>query len=179
MFPPMGGASRYHSPVAILLGRIIDYNKHCQVPFGSYVQAVHENLPTNTQNPRTIGCIYLRPRLGDHVVHELLSLNSGKIITRRKVTVIPITDEVIARVEHFAKRDGMKPDLVFKNGRGEPILDLDLIAGADHALENNPVDYETDDMKPLTKITKTKMIITTLRMKSWMMKKSPKKKYNN
>ncbi len=37
LFPAKGGVSSYLSPHVILGGRDIDYNKHCQVPFGAYV----------------------------------------------------------------------------------------------------------------------------------------------
>ena len=35
MFPPKGRVSSYHSPQAIVNGKIIDYNKHCKFEFGS------------------------------------------------------------------------------------------------------------------------------------------------
>ncbi|MGC9213443.1 MAG: hypothetical protein ACP5F2_08285 [Athalassotoga sp.] len=58
LFPAKGGVSSYLSPHVILGGRNIDYNKHCQVPFGAYVQAVQENNPKNTNAPPTIDAIY-------------------------------------------------------------------------------------------------------------------------
>ncbi len=61
MFPAKGGISPYYSPRVLLGGQDIDFNKHCQVPFGAYVQANQENDPKNTNAPRTIDAIYLRP----------------------------------------------------------------------------------------------------------------------
>jgi hypothetical protein len=49
LFPAKGGVSAYLSSYTIMTGRNLDYNKHCQVPFGAYVQANQENKPTNTQ----------------------------------------------------------------------------------------------------------------------------------
>ena len=134
MFPPMGGISTYYSPLAILMGRILDYEKHCKIPFGSYVQAIQENNPTNTLKPRTLGCIFLRPRISDHVNYELMNLTTGKLITRRKVMVIPMTEEVIKQVEHFGKRDGIKEDIIFKDRKGIIMDDTDgsTIAGVDN-----------------------------------------------
>jgi hypothetical protein len=40
-FPPKGGVSTNLSPRNIMTGIQFDYNKHCQLQFGSYVQA-HE-----------------------------------------------------------------------------------------------------------------------------------------
>ena len=62
-------------------GRPLDYNKHCAVPFGSYVHAVNENKPTNSMAPRTIGCIYLRYVDNNQGGHELLNLHTNKVIT--------------------------------------------------------------------------------------------------
>ena len=107
MFPPKGGASNYYAPMTIVMGRTLDYKKYCKYTFGSYVQALHENNPTNTVNPRTIECIYLQTRYAEHTVHKLMNLNTGKIISRRKITEIPATEEVIARVEELAKGDKM------------------------------------------------------------------------
>ncbi len=93
----------------------LNYEKHCKIPYGTYVQAIQENKPTNTTKPRTIGCIYLRSRLSEHVVYELMNLQTGKMITRRKVTPIPISTEVIRRVEYYAKQDNMSEDINFES----------------------------------------------------------------
>ena len=60
-FPPKGGVSKYYSPRMILTGDALDYNRHCSIPFGTYVQAHNENNPTNTMAARALDCIYLRP----------------------------------------------------------------------------------------------------------------------
>ena len=60
MFPPKNSISKYYSPRIIMFGKQLDYNKHCKYSFGSYVQAQTEHNATNTINPRTIGCIFLR-----------------------------------------------------------------------------------------------------------------------
>ena len=59
-FPPQGGVSEFYSPRMILHQQNIDYNKHCTIPFETYVQAQQENNPTNTQEPRSLDCISLR-----------------------------------------------------------------------------------------------------------------------
>jgi len=42
-FPVKGGVSKYYSPRTILADLPLDYEKHCMVPFGAYVQANHES----------------------------------------------------------------------------------------------------------------------------------------
>ena len=44
-----GGVSDNISPRDIMTGIQFDYNKHCQLPFGSYVHVHEEPSPTNTQ----------------------------------------------------------------------------------------------------------------------------------
>ena len=95
LVPVKGGISPYYSPRAILGAPVLDYNKHCTIPFGAYVQAKHESEPTNDNTARMIDCIYLCPCNNLQGGHELMDLNSGWVITRRKVTEIPITKVVI------------------------------------------------------------------------------------
>jgi hypothetical protein len=59
MFPPNDGVSSKISPREILTGLKLDYNKHCKLEFGAYVQ-VHEDHD-NTMQTRTTGAIALRP----------------------------------------------------------------------------------------------------------------------
>jgi hypothetical protein len=68
-FPAKGGISPYFSPHAILTGKTLDYNKHCQHPFGAYVQANNDPNSTNTNAPRTIANIQ-----GGHELMDLGAL---------------------------------------------------------------------------------------------------------
>jgi hypothetical protein len=74
LFLAKGGVSAYLSPHVIMTGRNLDFTKHCQVPFGAHVQANQKNDPTNTQAPRTIDAIYLRPITNKQGGHELINL---------------------------------------------------------------------------------------------------------
>jgi len=58
-FPAKNGISPYYSPRMILHQRNLDYGKHCQYAFGTYVQAHDEPEQSNTTAPRTLDCIYL------------------------------------------------------------------------------------------------------------------------
>ena len=58
-FPPVGGVSDTLSPQAIVTGLEVDYEKHCQLEFGTYVQTHEES--NNTMTSRTTGAIALRP----------------------------------------------------------------------------------------------------------------------
>ena len=107
-FPPKGGISPYYSPRMILHQQTLDYNKHCSIPFGSYVQAHTEPNIKNTQHPRTLDCIYMRYVDNAQGGHNLLDLRTGRTIKRRTVTIIPITQNVIELVHDMADNDKMQ-----------------------------------------------------------------------
>jgi hypothetical protein len=86
----------------------LDFEKHCQVPFGAYVQANQENNPTNTLAPRTINAIYLRPMTNIQGGHELMTIHTGQVITRNTVWERPVTDLLIRAVETMAEEQGIK-----------------------------------------------------------------------
>ena len=140
MFPPKGGVSSHYSPRAILTGRPLDYNLHCKYSFGSFVLALNETTPSNTPAPRTLDCIFLDAFDGPTHGYKLLHLSTNKIITRRKITEVPITQTVIDRVETLAKQDGMPTKLHFiMREKGMKFLNNNdaLIAGVDDESDEN------------------------------------------
>ena len=141
LFPVKGGVSTYYSPRMILNQSSLDYEKHCVVPFGAYVQANHETLTTNSQVQRTLDAIYLRPNTNQQGGHELMDLNSGKLITRKSVKQIPVTDVVIKAVEAMAQAQGFK-ELKFKNRHGKQFHDADWIEGVDYENEDHQNDED-------------------------------------
>ena len=108
LFPAKGGLSEYLSPHMIMSKKNIDYNKHCQHTLGTYVQANQDNDPTNTQAPRTIDAIYLRPMNNIQGGHEVMNLATGNVITRNRVWEQPATEMVIKAVENMAEKQGIK-----------------------------------------------------------------------
>ena len=143
-FPRKTGISDTYSPNALLTQQGVDYNKDCLLSFGSYVQAANNNNPTNTPKPRTIGCIFLGMKAGDSRVCQLMNLTTGKPITRHHVDEVPITQEIIDRVEALAEKDGIKPDLVFRDRKGAILVD-DQIAGVDDDVAEPLSDDEDED----------------------------------
>jgi hypothetical protein len=60
LFPAKGGILLYYSLRIILGLPPLDYEKHCAVPFGAYIQASnHETNQTNSNAARTIDAIDL------------------------------------------------------------------------------------------------------------------------
>ena len=85
----------------------LDFNKHCQFSFGAYIQAYNENKRTNTLQERSINCIYLRPTTSWQGGHELLNINTNKIITRSNIIELPITKTIIDQIKQIAKNENM------------------------------------------------------------------------
>ena len=76
MFPPRDGVSKTISPRGIIHGLTVDYNKHCQLEFGSYAQVDEEH--DNSMQTRTTGAISLRPTGNEQGGHYFMSLTTGR-----------------------------------------------------------------------------------------------------
>ena len=110
-FSPKGGISETISPQTIMMGMRFDFKKHCQLPFGTYVQAHEEPLPSNTQQARMVGAICLGPTGNLQGSYKFLNLQMGKQIICHKWTPLPMPQEVIDHVNALGKADG-QPDLL-------------------------------------------------------------------
>jgi hypothetical protein len=71
------------------------------------VQAHEEPTHTNTNAPRSLDCIYLRPMDNAQGGHELLHLQTNKVAKRRNLTKIPITPSIIKQVHALAELEEM------------------------------------------------------------------------
>ena len=101
-FPSTGGISETLSPREIVLRQTLDYNKHCKLEFGSYVQT-HEQH-NNSMATRTTGAIALRPTGNAQGGHDFMSLTTGQRLTRNHWTVLPMPQDVIERLRELATR---------------------------------------------------------------------------
>jgi nucleotide-binding universal stress UspA family protein len=124
--------------------KTIDYGKHCVIPFGSYVQATHENNPKNSMRTRTLDAIYLRPAPNRQGGHEVMDLHTGRVITRTCFIEVPITDLVIQTVEQLAHAQGFK-NLKFTTRTGRVFYNSDWIAGVDYQ-EDEDEDQDEEDV---------------------------------
>ena len=120
----------------------LDYVKHCSVSQFSYVQAHDDPKLKNTQQARTIDCIYIRPIYNQQGGHYLYNLPTHDYINRQYVTVIPMTTAVIEAVERLAKADGMT-SFVLQDKEGIKFYDSTRIAGVDH---NQTEEDQYDDI---------------------------------
>ena len=114
------------SPAGMILGeQPVDFN-NLKLDFGQYCE-VHDGTD-NSQRPRSIGAIALRPKYQSSGSYYFMSLESGRKVHSNNWIELGITDAVIARVEQLAIQDGVDPmidgELNFEWAPGVPILDV-------------------------------------------------------
>ena len=117
-FPVKSGISEKWSPRELISRTKLDAKLHCRAPFGSYCEMhIHPDI-TNTLEPRTNWGICMGPTGNLQGSYKFLSLETGKKVTRRKFTEMPVTDAVIKQVEEMAVKDGAIKGINFKDRKG-------------------------------------------------------------
>ena len=139
-FPPADGVSDALSPRTIVTGLTIDFTKHCMLEFGEYVHT-HED-GDNSMESRTLECLALRPTGNRQGSYYFLNIHTGRIITRRRWTALPMPKRIQDLVRRSARR--FPSALEVLNGAHEeipdPVPDAD-----DDAEEEEDDDYDPDD----------------------------------
>jgi hypothetical protein len=147
MFPHDNGISTTLSPRTILTGTTADYGTHCRVPIGAYCEVHNENDPSNTEIPQTSQAIALNPTGNLQGSYRFLSLDTGKSISRRRWTELPMTDAVTARMHAIAtaerNHDPNAPNFHFEWAPNTPIVDN---AEPNHEQPHMPVPEGADDV---------------------------------
>ena len=84
-----------------------------------------------------------------------MHIQTGELITRRKLTPVPTTQPIIDAVEKLAKRQGMQKSFKIESRVDIPMVPAHWIAGVDHDLDNdnpaetnNDSDSDDDDYEP-------------------------------
>ena len=77
-FPVTDGVSSQYSPRYIILGFLLEFNKHVRLEFGAYVQTHEEH--NNNMSDRTVGAICLGPTGNIQGGHYFMSLATGERI---------------------------------------------------------------------------------------------------
>ena len=79
---------------------------------------------------------------------HFLNLTTGKEVVRRQFTVLPITREVIARVNELGKSDDVPTYLSFADIEDDPEPEHEYKPDPDdHDSYYDPNDYTTDDLQ--------------------------------
>jgi hypothetical protein len=120
-FPTSSRVPKTFSPRTIVTGTALEFNKHCQIPFGAYVE-VHEDITiTNTMTEWTQPDIGLGPTANFQGSYKFLSLKTGKRITRKKFKELPMPDSIIRQIEALTTREKQDKVITFCNRLGDPI----------------------------------------------------------
>jgi hypothetical protein len=138
-FPPSSGVSKTFSPRTIMTGTALDFNKHCQIPFGAYAEVHEDRNITNTMEERTQSAICLGPTANFQGSYKFLSLRTGKRITRKQFKELPMPDYIIKRVEAMSEREKQDKTITFSNRSGTDEADAGVYAG-----DNGPYDGPTN-----------------------------------
>ena len=147
-FPPADGISDTISPRALVVGTNIDYGKHCQLEFGTYVQTHEEH--DNSMATRTTGAIATRPTGNEQGGFYFFSLTTGRMLNRNRWTALPMPAEVIDRVHALARRNGPN-GLAFLDCLGNQLVDPNDDDGDDASYtpsDDEEFDEDDDDDDP-------------------------------
>ena len=100
--PKRGGLSDILSPSTLITGRPPpDYDTITKLSFGEYVEVKENNNFKNSMEQRTVGALAMYPSGNAQGTWYFWSLESGKTIHRKQWERMPITNEVIQRVNQL------------------------------------------------------------------------------
>ena len=152
MLPHHDGVSTVFSPRTIVTGIQTDFDTHCRVPLGQYCEVHDEPSPSNTETKRTTPAIALGPTFQSTTSYDFMSLRSGALITRRRWTEKPITNDVIARVHELARADH-DDSFLYEWAPNQPIIpDIPAVPpltppreGAENTNERNNIENNNEN----------------------------------
>lgn len=123
-----------------------------KIDYGQYCQVFDET--TNDLTSRSVGAIALRPK-NNRGSYYFMNLSTGRRIHANQWTELPITKEVINRVEELADPDGIEDMIngepLFEWEPGRTILhenEQELVNDDEHETELTNVRKSTRDRKP-------------------------------
>ena len=93
-FPASDGISDRISPLGIVLGYPLPSYKNLHLEFGTYVQVFETQKITNRTDTRSVGAIALSMTPSANGTYEFMSLTTGKLLRRKKFTVLPVIHQV-------------------------------------------------------------------------------------
>ena len=98
-------------------GETLDFKKHLCIHLVYYCQVHEENIPHNSQAPRTKEAICLNPSGNLQRGYKFMALNSGKKIARQNWDLIPMPDRMIARINTLGRDQSKLLTLICRHGR--------------------------------------------------------------
>ena len=137
-YEPSGTRQSGISAREAFLGRKIDEKRDFRCAYGDYAQCT---VPTtnNSMVARTDDCVVMMPTGNRTGSVKVLSLSTGRIVSRDQLKILPMPESVIAQLNALARQDGR---LSVKKGGHRPDTPLD-------ALHPHPVPHIPDFFIPV------------------------------
>jgi hypothetical protein len=110
----------------------IDYQTHCQLEFGKYIQTHYAH--DNSMAARTTGAMALRPTGNQQGSFYFFSLSSGRALMWYHWTSLPMPAEVIDRIH-----------ILYRRGRGSPTGSHIAASNGIAILDDDEADNDPDD----------------------------------
>jgi len=139
------------SPYELFTGLKVDFAKQLRISFGDYAECRNPNRkPVNGPKPRSDPCIALLPMLNQQGSYLFFDLGSRRTVIRTKWVELPFPDDIIARCNHLASKQGKKLRVLPFFSRGEPRDEDDnsIAEMSDHELfdhDDAPSSSDSDD----------------------------------
>ena len=106
-FQVSGTGNRLESPRVAFSGRQVDASLDFRAAFGEYAQCTVPNTD-NTMSARTEDCIVMLPVGSRRGSVKMLSVKTGKLVTRDQFKLLPMPSTVIVRLNEMAAKEGRK-----------------------------------------------------------------------
>ena len=81
-FTLKGGGYIEYTPLTIMTGTVLDYNKHQKTAFGAYIEVYEEPRPSNGDSTFMITDIEISCTWNFRVLYKWINLNAGQKITK-------------------------------------------------------------------------------------------------
>jgi hypothetical protein len=138
-FPTDDGVTPVLSPRAIVVSLELNYAKHCQLEFGTYVQTHEEH--NNSMASRTTGAIALHPTGNNQGSYYFYSLTTGHRLNHNCWTQLPIPNNVIDHIHNLTCQGHTNLGLLFMDRHGHPFINEDV----GDASDSDDDTYDPDD----------------------------------
>ena len=140
--PPHSNFGNELSPRTIVTGQKLDFKRHCRFQFGEYVQTHEEH--DNSMTSRTVGALALRPTGNAQGRFYFLSLSTGRVLNRLRMTALPMPDHVVDQVHCMARQQKANPGLLFRNQSVSSVNDGDMEESSDDDDDDEYVPEDDD-----------------------------------
>ena len=137
-YQPSGTRVAGESSRSLFLGRTADGSRDFRCAFGDYVQCTVPNT-SNNMDSRTEDCVVMLPTGNRTGSVKMLSIATGRIVTRDNFRVMPMPLSVITALNNMALKEGKS---IIKQSKRHPMLTDSTPQSTKHIVSNKPSDTD-------------------------------------